>query len=216
MTGNQKLQIGGAVVASVALLAMLAYNFVHTGGLLAAYVDPWWIGYVAAFGIELAVVALSVAIGARNYHNLKTGGFVAVLIGVVIVSCLANIDQGYLVRYGRHIRGDTLGSVDLVQGIIGLSATGLVSVIVMAMSEIGSQYVAQLGAHKAQGDPLGGQDSAQWASKTEAAQYYLTQYPQWTQARIAREVPCDPSTVHTAKAKLQEAGQWKSDNGSTG
>ena len=88
---SKKLLIAGAVVASIALLAMLTYNFVHTGGLLASYVQPRGVGYAAAFGIELAVVALSVAIGTRRWHGMQTRWFEAVLAAVLLVSFMANV-----------------------------------------------------------------------------------------------------------------------------
>lgn len=226
MIHNRTILIGGAAVAGIALLAMLAYNFVHTGGLLARYVDPAPVGYVAAFGIELAVVALSVAIGTKKYHGLNSRGLVGVLIAVLIVSFLANVEQGHLTRYRRDITWITFGTIDWIQGMIGLAATGLVSLIVMAMSEITGQYLVQLSNPDGQGGSHDTVDelsrSGNGETKTDQAKLLLTQYPTWTNARIARAIPCDPSTVTAAKKQLIEAGQWApragsmGDNGSSG
>ena len=46
-----------------ALALLLAYTWVHTGALLAGYVRPAYVGYLAAAGIELSVVTLSIRIG---------------------------------------------------------------------------------------------------------------------------------------------------------
>lgn len=51
------------IVAAVSLFALLTYTLVHTGGLLARYIHPPVIGYVAALGIELSIVSLSLRIG---------------------------------------------------------------------------------------------------------------------------------------------------------
>ena len=131
-------------VASLALLAMLIYNLVHTGGLLASYVEPAWVGYIAAFGIELAVVGLSITIGTRKWHSVNTGFFYWVLGAVVVVSFLANVAEGHLQRYSMAITWETITEIDWLQGIIGLAATGLISIITMAMSEIIGQYIVQL------------------------------------------------------------------------
>lgn len=221
MRDNRGLLIGGAAVAGIALLAMLAYNFVHTGGLMASYVDPWWIGYTAAFGIELAVVALSVAIGTRRWHGMTSRWFEAVLVAVLFVSFLANVAQGHLHRYGQDITSGTFGSIDWIQGIIGLAATGLVSIIVMAMSEITGQYLVQLtgkGTVKDYVEMDGVPGSGNGQGKTDQAKQLLLQNPQWTGARVARAVPCDPSTVTKAKKQLKADGQLAAtgDNGAGG
>jgi uncharacterized membrane protein YphA (DoxX/SURF4 family) len=136
MRHNKILLVAGASVATVALLAMLAYNFRHTGQLLARHVDPPGYGYGAAAGIELGVLVLAVAIGTRKWHGLKTRWLEAVLVFVLAVSFLANVAEGHLERYGTDITSVTMTRIDWVQGLISLAATGLISVIVMAMSEI--------------------------------------------------------------------------------
>jgi len=138
---NTKLQI---IAGSVALVALLAYTLVHTGGLLATYVNPWWIGFVAAFGIELAVVSLSLRIGDLKRSGQDFRFFMFVLVSVVIVSALANISQGFTVAHKAEMTLANISQLDAIQAIIGLTATGLISLIVLALSEIIGTDVQQI------------------------------------------------------------------------
>ena len=128
-----KIQIGVTVLS---LLALLTYTLVHTGGLLARYVHPAVIGYVAAFGIEAAVVSLSLRIGELRRTKQSPGFFLFVLIAVVVVSAVANIAEGLMAVQGATLTLATVRSLDPVQAFIGLAATGLVSLIVLALAEI--------------------------------------------------------------------------------
>lgn len=128
-----KVQIGVTVLS---LLALLTYTLVHTGGLLARYVHPAVIGYVAAFGIEAAVVSLSLRIGELRRSKQSTGFFLFVLVAVVVVSAVANIAEGFTAVQGEQLTSRTIQQLDPVQAFIGLSATGLVSLIVLALAEI--------------------------------------------------------------------------------
>lgn len=128
-----KVQIGITVLS---LIALLTYTLVHTGGLLARYVHPPAIGYVAAFGIEAAVVSLSLRIGELRRSKQSTGFFLFVLIAVVVVSAVANIAEGFTAVQGEQLTSVTIQQLDPVQAFIGLAATGLVSLIVLALAEI--------------------------------------------------------------------------------
>ena len=128
-----KIQIGVTVLS---LLALLTYTLVHTGGLLARYVHPAVIGYVAAFGIEAAVVSLSLRIGELRRTKQSPGFFLFVLIAVVVVSAVANIAEGFTAVQGETLTLATVRTLDPVQAFIGLAATGLVSLIVLALAEI--------------------------------------------------------------------------------
>ena len=130
---KEKIQIGISVFA---LLALLTYTLVHTGGLLARYVDPPVIGYVAAFGIEAAVVSLSLRIGELRRSKQSTGFFYFVLVSVVVVSAVANIAEGFTAVQGERLTTQTIRQLDLIQAFFGLAATGLVSLIVLALAEI--------------------------------------------------------------------------------
>ena len=130
---KNKIQLAAGVIS---LAALLTYTLIHTGGLLARYITPPWAGYVAALGIEIAIVSLSLRIGDLRKSGLNAGWFLFVLVSVVVVSALANVYEGFHTYYGQPLTVATVGNLDAIQAAIGLAATGLISLIVLALSEI--------------------------------------------------------------------------------
>lgn len=125
------------LIAGVAsLIGLLTYTLIHTGGLLSRYIEPHFIGYIAASGIEIAIVSLSLRIGDLKRSQLDYKFFFFVLVSVVIVSALANIAEGFATSTGERLTIANVQQLDIVETIIGLSATGLISLIVLALSEI--------------------------------------------------------------------------------
>ena len=183
------------IITAVALTLVLVYNFCHTGSLLASYVQPWQIGYVAALGIELAVVGLSLQIGQRRRNHEETGFFYFVLVSVVVVSALANMSQGHLQRYQSDITVESVTTIDVIQAIVGITATALLSLIVMAMDEIVGQYMEQA---EEQGRPPAIQAGQTY---TEQVQALAKANPTWTRTELAAAIGCSASTVTRA---LQE------------
>lgn len=127
------VQIGVTVLS---LLALLTYTLVHTGGLLARYVHPPFVGYIAAFGIEAAVVSLSLRIGELRRSRQSTLFFLFVMVSVVVVSAVANIAEGFMAVQGEQLTSQSVRQLDAIQAFIGLAATGLISLIVLALAEI--------------------------------------------------------------------------------
>lgn len=130
---KDKIQI---IAAAVSLAALLAYTLVHTGGLLARYIAPAFVGYIAAFGIELSIVSLSLRIGDMRKARQSDRFFTAVLVSVVAVSAVANVAEGFATLHGQPLTVATAGQLDPVQATIGILATGVISLIVVALSEI--------------------------------------------------------------------------------
>lgn len=124
------------IAGAISLIALLVYTLVHTGGLLARYVNPPSVGFIAALGIEVAIVSLSLRIGDLKRSNQNYGFFFFVLVSVVIVSALANVAEGFLTAEGVPLTIANVQRLDVVQAVIGLAATGLISLIVLALSEI--------------------------------------------------------------------------------
>lgn len=124
------------IASAISLISLLAYTFWHTGGLLASYVAPGWIGYIAAIGIELSVVSLSLRIGELKRSGLSAKWFYSVLVAVVIVSAAANMSEGHRTFTDSPLTWYTIQQLDIVQGFIGLVATALISLIVFSLSEI--------------------------------------------------------------------------------
>lgn len=123
-------------VSFVAMLCLLAYTWLHTGNLLGRYITPGVLGYVAAFGIELAVVAMAFRIGELGWTAPNATPFKWTLAGVLGVSVLANLAEGYATRYTGDLVVDAVGRLDPIQGIIGVAATALLSIVVYALAEI--------------------------------------------------------------------------------
>jgi predicted transcriptional regulator len=130
---NKKLQVSTGLLS---LLALLTYTLIHTGGLLSRYIHPEIGGYIAAFGIELTIVSLSLRIGELRRYKQDSRFFLFVLMAVVLVSALANIAEGFFTNRGELLTVLNVSSLDPIQAIIGLCATGLISLIVLALSEI--------------------------------------------------------------------------------
>jgi hypothetical protein len=124
------------LVAIIGLTCLLIYTFVHTGGLLARYVHPVGIGYICALGIESIIAGISFRLATLRKRQTKSLMLTFVLVAALVVSAFANIDEGHRIRYGEPISWSNIGQVDPIQAIIGLSATGLISLLVFAISEI--------------------------------------------------------------------------------
>lgn len=130
---EQFLMFALAVVGTVALLT---YTFVHTGGLLAKYVEPPWVGYVAAFGIELIIALMSFKLARLRTNAKGRNGLIALLAGALLVSALANLSEGYETRFEQSLTLANIGEIDVIQAVIGVSATALLSLLVFAVAEI--------------------------------------------------------------------------------
>ena len=129
---------------TISLVALLVYTFFHTGATLAHYVEPWIIGYIAAAGIETAVISLSIRIGDLRRARQDSRLLVSVLLAVLGVSTLANVSEGFAVMYGQPLTVTNVQQLDWLQALIGLASTGLISVVVFAMSEVVSVDVNQV------------------------------------------------------------------------
>lgn len=130
---EQRIQ---TIVAVVALGCLLAYTFVHTWSLLARYVYPPFVGGIAAFGIELVVAFISYRLATLKRSSKKSNVLISLLAFALLVSVLANVAEGYQVKFGQELTVSNIGNIDFIQAFVGLAATGLLSVMVFAVSEI--------------------------------------------------------------------------------
>jgi hypothetical protein len=124
------------IIAALALTGLLAYTFVHTGGLMSRYIHPAFVGYMAAFGVELAVAGISFRLASLKRKQMTSRSLLFILISALFVSALANISEGYTIRYGKPLTWVNLGDIDYIQAVIGIAATGLISLMVFAISEL--------------------------------------------------------------------------------
>jgi hypothetical protein len=178
------------VLSCLVLGPLLVYTWYHTSQLLASYIDLPVLGYVAALGIEAAVVFLAIAIGWGRVQQRNVALFYATLIGVVLVSFLANSAMGYRTKYGSDISTASAQGLDLVQGLIGLAATGLISLIVFSAAEVIGGYMQT--PQETRKKP------ATKRSKKEQVLEVSAGNPDWSATRIAREVGCSVSTATRA------------------
>ncbi len=125
-----------AIVGGSALVCLLVYTWSHTAGLLSAYADPPAVGYIAATGVEIAVVWLSLRIGQARNRGKRARGLTLVLVAVAGVSVLANVANGYEVAFGQVFTGVNVRSVDWLQAFVGVVATALIPALVFAIANV--------------------------------------------------------------------------------
>lgn len=123
--------------AIIAVVCLLSYTFVHTGAVLARYIHPWGFGYICAFGIEMIVALISYKLSIlRKWQTWRTLTLLFILIAALCVSAVANVYEGYYIKYGVELSRENIGEIDKIQAFVGLTATGLISLLVFAVSEI--------------------------------------------------------------------------------
>lgn len=146
---KQKSQVV-VVLSLLALLCVLVYTFWHTGALLARYIAPAFLGYVAAAGVELTVISMSVQfrdiLASPAKHWTVKALFMFVFLAALAVSALANVSEGFRTAYGTVLDSTTFRTVDILVAVIGVSATGLLSLVVMSLAELlGDSFNVVLG-----------------------------------------------------------------------
>jgi hypothetical protein len=132
------------VIGVLSIIGLLSYTWIHSGNLLASYVNPPFVGFLAAFGIELSIVGTSLRIGDLKKSGLDYRFFGFTLIAVVAVSAIANIAEGFMVKYGEPLTISNFGKLDLVEAFVLFAVTGLISLITLALSEIIGQDVIKV------------------------------------------------------------------------
>jgi hypothetical protein len=222
---KNKIQLAAGIIS---LAALLTYTLIHTGGLLARYIAPPAAGYAAALGIEIAIVSLSLRIGDLRKSSLDYRFFLFVLVSVVVVSALANITEGFHTYYNEPLTVTTVWQLDIIQAIVGLSATGLISLIVLALSEIiGSdvQTMADNAERKRKKEQKQTEqdtttatiedaraadldnDAARKEERIAAMLDIYRQKPDATPAQVYKPLEIPRSTFYTYLGELEETGQ---------
>jgi len=208
-----------ALFGVISLVALLLYTWTHTGALLARYIEPDKVGYICAFGVELAVVSLSLRIGDLRRSGQTSGLFVGVLVAVLVVSALANIAEGYAAMYdGQLLTLDRIHTLDRLQALFGLSATGLISVIVFALSDIIGSDVRRAAERPMQPaqpvtPPVHVDTTSPAQAKQPARPPRAARAPEQTTAP-AQSIPVRPVKLTTAARRAEVArlyGEWGPD-----
>ncbi len=197
---ERKLEL---IIGGLALFGLLAYTFVHTGALFARWVHPSWIGYTAAFGIELSVVWMSIRIGANRKAGKQSRWLVFVLAMTLFTSAIANVAEGFEAFTGQTFALSNLGQIDVLQGVVGAFATAFVCLVVFALSEVIGTDVdraikqAKRGERKDEPAPVASEPQGERGANTYQDKIYalLTLDEQLTQAQIARRTGASKATV---------------------
>jgi len=212
MSVRTKILLGTAVPG---LLLPLVYNFVHTGGLLAEYVRPWQVGYAAALGIETIVVSPSLQIGMERQRGARAGFFVGVPVAVVTVSALANVAQGYATGYGNELTVERVQDIDPLQALLGVTATGLLSLVVFALAEIVGQHLGEREPVAQADEPVTQTDEPVTEPDPVASLLeYYKEHPGDSQAQAGKAVGKSRSWVSKKLRELERAGHISRDGGS--
>lgn len=116
-------------------LLILSYTFVHTSNVLARYIHPPFVGWLAGAGIELIIFSMSwklATIKGKDPNRLLK----FTLIVSLIVSTIANVAEGYYVSHKQELTWANIGLIDPVQALVGISSNLLLPILVFAVSEL--------------------------------------------------------------------------------
>lgn len=116
-------------------LLILSYTFVHTSNVLARYIHPPFVGWLAGGGIELIIFSMSwklATIKGKDPNRLLK----FTLIISLVVSTIANVAEGYYVSHKQELTWANIGSIDPIQALVGISSNLLLPILVFAVSEL--------------------------------------------------------------------------------
>lgn len=134
--------VGLNTLVLVFVLLLLSYTFIHTGAVLARYINPWQLGYVAALGIEGLIAVLSW----RRAFKAEATKTVSITLGIVLViSAVANLYEGYAVKEGQELTLSSLGNLDPIQAGVGVLVTAVIPFLVFMAGEVMGRGLEELG-----------------------------------------------------------------------
>lgn len=186
------------------LFCLLSYTFVHTGNVLAGFVRPSWIGFVAAFGIEL-LVALMAWRYAQAKRSERTDKFLRfALIATLFVSALANLTEGFHVRYQTDLSWAEITQIGVTQFVIAVAMTGLIPVLVFAVTDLlasdVNKYVKQV-QPKANKELV---EDEQTANSVQNLVFALLQEREHTVTELSNHLGIAKSTASKWRSKFFE------------
>lgn len=120
-------------LGTVSLMCILIAGYAHSANFFSGYFDHFWQGALAAFGIDLGLVAM-----AFYRDNLHSKGESAVTIKAVTVvfvfaSCLANLSQGWRVKYGGDLSLSGLWGLDSLGFLMLFFGTVILPVLIYVL-----------------------------------------------------------------------------------
>ena len=133
-------------LTSIVLFSLVQYGFFHVAPTFARYTEHWQSAYFMAFGFELAVFSLSLAIGLRTKTGGSVGFFWAVLVISLAVTTIANVYEAWLVSGLNLPNGTTYGAMALfgVEVVVLLVLNLSIPFVTMSMAELLGDHYNQL------------------------------------------------------------------------
>jgi hypothetical protein len=130
------------------VLFLLSYTFIHTGAVLARFINPPALGYIAALGIEGLVATMSWR------RAFKAGATISinVTLGIVLaISAVANLYEGYAVKNGHELTLSDIPHMDALQAFVGVLVTAIVPFLVFMAGEVMGRGLEELGKFISEG-----------------------------------------------------------------
>lgn len=129
---EELIAVGYTIVVFICSGLMLSYTFVHTANVLSSAINPPIFGWLAAAGIEISVLVLSLLHGLGKSHKLYIGLGLAI---VLIISALAQVYSGYHAWMGEYPTVTNIQTLDPIQGMLLVSTTFVIPLLVFIMAE---------------------------------------------------------------------------------
>ncbi len=130
---------------SIVLISLLQFSFFHVATTFERFTIYWQSAYFAAFGVELSVFVLSLAIGWKNKTGDSTRFFWTVLVMSLIISTVANVSEAW---YISDLSLPTWAYSDIgtfiILVLILLVINLLTPFIIVAKSELLGDFVNQI------------------------------------------------------------------------
>lgn len=124
-------------ITIIGLLCLLSYTFWHTGGLLSRFIVPYELGYTCAVGVEAIIVVMSFKLARLKANNVSNGWIKFALVFALVVSAVANYAEGFYTYHEQLLTWRSWwANIDVVQFVISVLATALISVLVFVVSDI--------------------------------------------------------------------------------
>lgn len=134
--------IGLNSLVLVFIILLLSYTFIHTGAVLARYINPPILGYMAAGGVEGLIMVLS---WRRAFRAESTSSITFTLATVLVISAIANLYEGYAVKEGQELTVSNLATLDPIQAVVGMLVTFTIPFLVFKAGEVMGSGLEELG-----------------------------------------------------------------------
>jgi hypothetical protein len=201
---------------SATMLTLLIVSFCATEQIAAQFQGGAALAFLLAVGVELGVVGCAVARGLRARAGQDARGFVATLIGTLVISFVASALAGAYsftpTRAGAFFDTIGLAGVAWVRECTRLLMVLLFSAIVPVLTYAAAELLAMLiseettqGQSNAQSTRNQCAINAQSPLRARIVELY-GEHPELPAAEAARLLDCHPATVRRVRAQVSAKG----------